>query len=78
MTFDASGTATITSMWTNAGVVQPLPAAQVVTLQADGTLLNPASATYHGVMGFNKDLTVRTETTVTAAASYAMLQVAVK
>lgn len=74
---DASGTATMTSLTTNAGP-QPLPGPQVVTLQADGVIRNPASATYHSVMGFNKDLSVRTETTTTPAASYAMLSVSVK
>jgi hypothetical protein len=36
------------------------------------------SATDHAVMGFNKDLIVRTDTTVTPVASYAMMQIAVK
>lgn len=76
MTIDASGTATMTSFTTNTGP-QPLPGVQVVTLQADGLIRNPSSATYHSVMGFNKDLTVRTETTGPGG-SYAMLSVSVK
>lgn len=77
MGIDASGTATMTSFTTNVGP-QPVPGPQVVTLAADGVIHNPASATYHSVMGFEKDLTVRTETTGPAATPYAMLSISVK
>jgi hypothetical protein len=73
MAIDKAGLATVTSFITNMGP-QPLPGQQSVTLDATGALLNPASATYHGVMGLKKDLTVRTET----SSVYATLSISVK
>jgi hypothetical protein len=77
MAIDAAGAATMTSLLTNMGP-QALPGPQVVTLQADGVIRNPASPTFHSVMGFNKDLSVRTETTGPQGAPYSMLSVSVK
>jgi Fibronectin type III domain len=58
---DAAGNGTYLSFTDSLG--SPTPAAYTRVLSASGVITDPANATAHGQMSYNKDINVRTQTT---------------
>jgi hypothetical protein len=58
---DAAGNGTYLSFTDSVG--SPAPAPYALVLSSSGVITDPANATAHGQLSYNKDITVRTQTT---------------